>query len=234
MAIGTSSQCRSPAHSSTILQESIDEKGSGEASTQFLHTDHHNHTFPAGVELLTGDGIFSFGYELLARPSENHHPNHKSERILRVIMEITRAMGAQGMVEGQYLQLRRSGSLSDDGFMVGKLGKVGRAIEKMEGGLYACGAACGAILGGATKEETERLRSFGRYAGIIHGIMTSVANDDEHEEEEGLSEMVEKLRSLALKELECFDHQPMVEIISSILHLDSLLQFTKKQAQSIS
>ncbi|XP_042477306.1 heterodimeric geranylgeranyl pyrophosphate synthase small subunit, chloroplastic-like [Macadamia integrifolia] len=187
----------------------------------------------AGVELLTGDGIFSFGYELLARPSVHQLPDHKPERILRVIMEITRAMGAQGMVEGLCLQLRYRGSVSDggdtasdDGFMMGKVGKVGRAVEKMEGGLYACGAACGAILGGATKEETEKLRSFGRYAGIIHGMLTSMASDEQEEEEkEGLSEMVEKLRSLALKELECFDHQPMVEIISSILHLDSLIQF---------
>ncbi|XP_043691017.1 heterodimeric geranylgeranyl pyrophosphate synthase small subunit, chloroplastic-like [Telopea speciosissima] len=214
---------------STVHQRLL-QSGRAKSPTTNYTVDHHNNTFPAGVELLTGDGIFSFGYELLARPFQDNKP----ERILRVIMEITHAMGAQGMVEGQYLQLCRSGSESD--YDMASDGKVGWSIEKMEGGLYACGAACGAILGGATKEETERLRSFGRYVGIIHGMITSMddSDDGEHEKKEGLSEVLEKLRSLALKELECFDHQRMVEIISSILHLDSLLQFTHKQTQSLS
>ncbi|KAJ4982301.1 hypothetical protein NE237_033138 [Protea cynaroides] len=177
--------------------------------------NHHHQAFPANIELLTVDNILSSVYELLARPSINHHPDDKPEQILKVIIEISRAMGAEGIVKGLYLQKQRTGSVSDG---------------KVESGVYSCGAVCGAILGGATREEIERLRSFGRYAGMIHGLMSSMATD----EEKGLNEMVDRLRSLALKELEYFDHHPMVETISSILHLDSLLQFTSKQTQSLS
>lgn len=40
-----------------------------------------------GIQLLTGDGIFSFGYELLAKSM--HPGQNNSERVLRVISEMT-------------------------------------------------------------------------------------------------------------------------------------------------
>ncbi|KAL5978647.1 hypothetical protein ACLOJK_029764 [Asimina triloba] len=43
--------------------------------------------------------------------------------------------------------------------------------RKKEGALYACGAACGAILGGAYEEEIEKLRRFGLHAGTIYGLL---------------------------------------------------------------
>ncbi|KAF8409572.1 hypothetical protein HHK36_005650 [Tetracentron sinense] len=153
-----------------------------------------HHAFDANIELLTGDGIFPFGYELLA--SLDDPSGNNSERVLRVIIEVTRAMGSQGMVDGQYLQLNCSESDSDGSFHVGSRNRV---REKKVGGLYACGAACGAILGGGSEEEIEKLRRYGLYAGITREMLNGVGR-----EENGFLEMVQGFRSLALKELKDF------------------------------
>lgn len=159
-----------------------------------------------GIELLTGDGIFAFGYELLAKSMDPAQSN--SDRILRVIIEMTRAMGSQGMVDGQYHEI----------LTLCKQSRYYRYVcEKKEGGFHACGAACGAILGGAGEEEIERLRRY----GLCVGVTRAFSNRAEEGNEMETMEVVKELRSLALKELEFF-HEGKAEAISSFLHLSSL------------
>ncbi|KAL2473043.1 Geranylgeranyl pyrophosphate synthase 7 [Forsythia ovata] len=161
------------------------------------------HKFGPNVELLTADGIIPFGLELLARSMDQTQNN--PDKILRVIGEITRAVGSQGIVAGLYRELQMDQPDIN----------VGRAIDyvckKKEGELHACGAACGAILGGGDEEEIEKLRKYGLYVGMIHGMLNGVGKN-----KEGLmEEKIEKLRILALKELENFDGKK-VELISSL------------------
>lgn len=129
---------------------------------------------------------------------------NNSDRILRVIIEITRAVGSNGMVEGLYEEMKCGQSESD-------MGRVEYVCEKKEGELHACGAACGAILGGGSEEEIEKLRKFGLYAGMIQGMLYGVGKN-----KEGKMEVVEKLRKSAIKELEHFDSRK-VEAISSLV-----------------
>lgn len=161
-----------------------------------------HHQFKPNIELLTGDGIVPFGLELLARSVDPVQNN--SDRILRVIIEITRAVGSNGMVEGLYEEMKCGQSESD-------MGRVEYVCEKKEGELHACGAACGAILGGGSEEEIEKLRKFGLYAGMIQGMLYGVGKN-----KEGKMEVVEKLRKSAIKELEHFDSRK-VEAISSLV-----------------
>ncbi|KAK9175063.1 hypothetical protein WN944_027068 [Citrus x changshan-huyou] len=63
--------------------------------------------------------------------SSDNPAGNNSGRILRVMVEMTRAMGSQD-VEMTY-----------------------ETYKKNEGGLHTCGAACGAILGGGSVEEIE-------------------------------------------------------------------------------
>ncbi|KAI7727208.1 hypothetical protein M8C21_033507, partial [Ambrosia artemisiifolia] len=138
------------------------------------------HRFGPNVELMTGDGIMPYGFELLAGS---------------VIIEISRAGGAEGM------------KMINDG------DEYEVEFDQWRGQrqLHGCGAACGAIMGGGTTEEIERLRRYGVYVGKIQGVLSG------NVESEGVKkELVEKLRNLALKELECFDSK-MVEQISSIV-----------------
>lgn len=160
-----------------------------------------HHAYNPNIELLTGDGVVPFGFELLARavgPAQNN-----LDRVLRVIVEITRAIGSQGIVHGQYNEIQ--GTQSDDGEYV---------CKKKEGELHACWAACGAILGGGSEDEIERLRKYGLYVGMIHGILNGVGR-----KEKGLVEVVEKLRALALEELESFKGSN-VESISSLVEVN--------------
>ncbi|KAG5546528.1 hypothetical protein RHGRI_018645 [Rhododendron griersonianum] len=165
-----------------------------------------HHAYNPNIELLTGDGIVPFGFELLARavgPAQNN-----LDRVLRVIVEITHAIGSQGIVHGQYNEIQ--GTQSGDGELCNDEW-IEYVCKKKEGELHACGTACGAILGGGSEDEIERLRKYGLYVGMIHGILNGVGR-----KEKGLVEVVEKLRALALEELERFKGSN-VESISSLV-----------------
>ncbi|PIN26696.1 hypothetical protein CDL12_00542 [Handroanthus impetiginosus] len=157
------------------------------------------HKYGPNIELLTGDGIIPFGLELLARSMDLTQSNQ--DKILRVIIEITRATGSQGIVDGQYQELGLQ-QLGTD------LEIIEYVSRKKEGELHACGAACGAILGGGAEEEIEKLRNFGMYAGMIQGMLRINKN--------GSEEKIAKLAALALKELESF-HGKKIELISSLV-----------------
>nr|WBU15644.1 geranyl diphosphate synthase small subunit [Elsholtzia ciliata] len=165
------------------------------------------HKFDPNIELLTGDGIAPFGFELLARsmdPARTEHP----ERILRVIIEITRACGSQGMIDG----LHKEEEIVDQCFRYEFIEYVCR---KKYGEMHACGAACGAILGGGAEKEIEKLSKFGLYAGTLRGIM-EINPIFENKNVPEIEKIVKKLKELALNELEGF-HGKNTQLISSLV-----------------
>ncbi|KAK7300065.1 hypothetical protein RJT34_10897 [Clitoria ternatea] len=168
------------------------------------------HLYAPNIELLTGDGIVPFGFELLARSDDPAHRN--SERILRVIIEISRAVGTQGALNAQYIKTLGSGAQSD-GKGLSHVERIKRAAEKKEGGLHACSAACGAVLGRGSEEEIERLRNFGFYVGMMHEMLKRKENNEEEEEEV----IIDEVRNLALKELQLFKDRD-VEAISTFIN----------------
>ncbi|EEF29831.1 geranyl geranyl pyrophosphate synthase, putative [Ricinus communis] len=166
-----------------------------------------HHTFGPNIELLTGDGMIPFAFELLAQL--NNPAQDNSDRILRVMIEISRAMGSQGMVEGQYNEFQYDQSVGDELFHVAWLRDV---CKKKEGASHACAGACGAILGGGNEEEIEKLRRYGLYVGTIQGIYNKVEGNEEWSLKE-----VNKLRDLALKELKDFNEEEKVRAICSLV-----------------
>ncbi|CAK9155859.1 unnamed protein product [Ilex paraguariensis] len=165
-----------------------------------------HHAYSPNVELLTGDGIIPFGLELLAKSIVKNGSN--SDRILRVIVEITRAVGSEGVVDGQYKEFLCSQSKGEESW---NLGDIEYVCKKKEGGLYACGAACGAILGGGSEEEVQKLRKYGLYVGMIEGMLYGVGRN-----KKGMEGEVEKLRGLATKELEIFNGRKIEKICSLV------------------
>ncbi|KAG9443528.1 hypothetical protein H6P81_014868 [Aristolochia fimbriata] len=145
----------------------------------FTHHNLHNFpSLPANIALLSGDAILPLGYELAA--GAVHDGEVDPERALRVIAEIAHAMGAKGAIH------------------------VG---EKKEGALFPCGAACGAILGGAEEERIEKLRRLGFYTGMLLLGVTGRRGIKSHEKGSSscpgdvVPKTAEGLRSLALMEL---------------------------------
>ncbi|GJX96256.1 heterodimeric geranylgeranyl pyrophosphate synthase small subunit, chloroplastic-like protein [Tanacetum coccineum] len=155
------------------------------------------HKFGPKIELMTGDGIMPFGFELLVGSMDPASNN--ADKILRVISEIARAIGSKAMI-------------SDEDYEANIDQSSGQQIHR----LHESGAACGAILGGGSEEEIERLKKFGLYAGKIQGLLNKMGKN-----EEGKIELIEKWRALALKELEHFDSKK-IEQISTIVTGDSL------------
>ncbi|KAF7831290.1 heterodimeric geranylgeranyl pyrophosphate synthase small subunit, chloroplastic-like [Senna tora] len=164
------------------------------------------HVYGPNIELLTGDGIVPLAFELLARSDDPARDD--SDRVLRVIIEIARAVGSVGLVEGQYRKITTGGSGSDGG-EVCHVESIRRVAEKIGGEMHACGGACGAILGGGSEDEIERLRKYGFYVGIIQGLLLQRGEIEKEEEEKLIMEEVEKVRDLALMELEAFEVQSM-------------------------
>uniref|UniRef100_A0A2P2Q2T1 Geranyl-diphosphate synthase n=1 Tax=Rhizophora mucronata TaxID=61149 RepID=A0A2P2Q2T1_RHIMU len=165
-----------------------------------------SHAFGTNIVLLTGDGIMPFGFELLARPDGPAQDN--PERILRVIIEIARATGAQGTVEGRYHELENGKS---NGEKSSHAGWIDGVCKKKEGEIHACAAACGAILGGGSEEEIEKLRRFGLYAGLIQGISSMVGREEKSMKE------VNEFRHLATEELNDFSQGKVKEFLAALL-----------------
>lgn len=139
-------------------------------------------SFAANIHLLAGDGILPLGYELLTKLDDN------PGKILKAVVEISSAMGPKGMVEGQYEEIKPIGP--DDGKFEARW--MDSVCRKKEGKMYACAAACGAILGGGNDENVEALRRYGHYIGLIHGMVMN---------QTGTDKIIRELRYLALHEL---------------------------------
>lgn len=164
------------------------------------------------IELLTGDGMVPLALELLGRSNDPAQGN--SGRILRAMVEIMRAVGSQGAVTGRYYgQMGRVGQSAGHQRLESWVDQV---CDKREGGLHACGGACGAILGGGAEEEIERLRAYGYYVGMIRGIDSEYGGTAGREHADELKQLLEEMRRLAIMNLKGFDGAKAEEI-SSIL-----------------
>ncbi|XP_028756709.1 heterodimeric geranylgeranyl pyrophosphate synthase small subunit, chloroplastic-like [Neltuma alba] len=160
-----------------------------------------HHEYDPNIELLTGDGMIPLAFELLARSDVPTRVD--SDRILRVMVEISRAVGSEGLVEGQYRKFVRT-QLDGEA-------NIKAEVEKGEGGMHACGAACGAVLGDGSEEEIEKLRNYGLYVGMMQGMMRGAENA-----EKGLKKELEEIRKVALGELEFFEGRN-IEVISRFI-----------------
>ncbi|XP_058745056.1 heterodimeric geranylgeranyl pyrophosphate synthase small subunit, chloroplastic-like [Vicia villosa] len=160
------------------------------------------HVYGPSMELLSFEAIVPFGFELLARSDYGEN----SEKILRVMIEISRAVGSEGVIDAQY---RKTMGSRSDGEEMRHVEEMRRVVEKYEGGLHSCGAVCGGVLGGGSEEEIERLRKFGLYVGMIQGMVKRGFNE---------SKEVDEARDLAIQELEFFKDKE-VDAIKTFLNI---------------
>ncbi|KAK7385965.1 hypothetical protein VNO78_31972 [Psophocarpus tetragonolobus] len=164
------------AHEQVVLADAVPAPGPG---------------YGRNIQLLTGDAIVPFGFELLAKDEAS------SERVLRVIIEISHAVGSGGLLGAQHMKK----TLDLD------LESARRVVEKKEGALHACGAACGAILGGGTEDDIQRLRLFGFHVGIIRGMLQRGFNHQQ----------VHADTEVALHQLQFFNPSHLL-LISTFIH----------------
>lgn len=136
-----------------------------------------NHkVFGEGTALVGGVALHSFAFEHIAESTSKTVGN---DRILRVICEVGRAGGSQGIMGGQSVDLASERDASVD-------------LETLEwihthktGALLECSAVCGAIIAGALEDEIERIRRFARCIGLLFQVVDDILDVTKSSEEIG-------------------------------------------------
>nr|AZR38434.1 geranylgeranyl diphosphate synthase 1 [Euphorbia peplus] len=124
--------------------------------------------------ILAGDALLSFSFEHVARATKNVSP----DRMIRVIGELGSAVGSEGLVAGQIVDIDSEGkevSLSDLEYI--HIHKTAKLLE--------AAVVCGAIVGGADDESVERMRKYARCIGLLFQVVDDILDVTKSSEELG-------------------------------------------------
>jgi len=126
--------------------------------------------------ILAGDGLLTFAFELLSRPTNNTEIS--SNDLLRIINVIAVAVGSLGMVGGQALDI--DSEEKDIPF------ETLRTIHACKtGALITASVQSGAILGQADDRQYAALTDYGRNIGLAFQIVDDLLNVEGTAEELG-------------------------------------------------
>lgn len=109
--------------------------------------------FDEATAILAGDALLTLGFQWLAEEQIRYSP---PSQVIAVIQRLCNALGTQGMVGGQYLDLTQS---------LPGVADVQRMQNLKTGALLSAATEVGALLGGGTNGEVERLAQFGLLLG---------------------------------------------------------------------
>lgn len=180
-----------------------------------------NHTvFGADMAILAGDALFPLGFHHIVSLTPPHLVPPST--ILRLISEIARTVGSTGMAAGQYVDLE------------GGPFPLSFAQEKKFGAMGECSAVCGGLLGGATDDELQSLRLYGRAVGMLYQVVDDIRDRDDNKKTgvfgtDRAMEMADELIVKAKKELQVFDKYgdasvaPLYSFVDYAAHRDFLL-----------
>ncbi|XAR73902.1 Geranylgeranyl diphosphate synthase [Bertholletia excelsa] len=108
------------------------------------------------VAVLAGDAMLAFAFEHIATATKGV----SSDKIVRVIGELAKSIGAEGLVAGQVVDICSEG-ISDGAVVLG------------------------AILGGGSDEEVEKLRKFARCIGLLFQVVDDILDVTKSSQELG-------------------------------------------------
>lgn len=133
------------------------------------------------IAILAGDALLSFAFEHVARATQGV----PAERVLRVIMELGRAVGADGLTAGQVVDIK-----SEDK-------EVGLEVlryihEHKTAALLEASVVCGALVGGADDVTVEKLRRYALNIGLAFQVIDDILD---------VTQTTEQLGKTAAKDL---------------------------------
>ena len=115
-----------------------------------------------GIAILAGDALLTLAFTVILRQKDV-----SAETLLRVVDEISRAAGAEGMVGGQALDLEAENRQ----ITMEELRSVHRGKT---GALFCAALRSGAILAGATEEQLAALTSYADHFGLAFQITDDI------------------------------------------------------------
>ena len=124
--------------------------------------------FGEAIGVLTGDALLTHAFGLLSRMgTQNGHAGMR----LRVIQEVARAIGTEGMLGGQVADLQAS------------TGRVtAQTLESINtrktGALIAASVRVGALLGGASPSAYRALARYGERVGLVFQLVDDLLDKD--------------------------------------------------------
>ncbi|KAL0743117.1 hypothetical protein Bca4012_084630 [Brassica carinata] len=132
------------------------------------------------ISVLTADALIALAVKKMASSTSLGVP---PERALRAILEMTKALGTEGLVAGQAADLAGEGmSLEETEVGLEHLEFI--HIHKMAA-LLEASVVAGAIVGGGSDEEIERLRKYARCIGLMFQVVDDVLDVTKSSEELG-------------------------------------------------
>lgn len=123
--------------------------------------------FGESTAILAGDALLTFAFEILS--AAEYRSTCPPSTALDVIHIITVAAGRRGMIEGQMRDILAEGRQLHAHQL--------ESIHRLKtGALIEASIHAGALLGGATTEQIEKLRTFGRRIGVAFQVMDDILN----------------------------------------------------------
>lgn len=124
-----------------------------------------NHkVFGEAIAVLAGDALLTHAIELVVTVAG---PQLGCESCLRVLEDITHAIGVDGMVAGQVVDMESEGKPAGEE-------TVGYIHSRKTGALITSTARCGAIASGADEAMIERMAAYGEKVGLAFQITDDI------------------------------------------------------------
>ncbi|PKI41592.1 hypothetical protein CRG98_037992 [Punica granatum] len=135
-----------------------------------------NHkVYGEAIAVLAGDALLALAFEQIAVKTEGVPP----ARIVRAIGELARLIGAEGVVAGQVADVSSEG-MSNVG-----LKELEFIHLKKTAALLEASVVLGAIMGGGSNDEVEKLRSFARSTGLLFQVVDDILDVTKSSQELG-------------------------------------------------
>lgn len=120
--------------------------------------------FGEGIALLAGDGLLTMAFEVMAAAPL---PATLATQRARVIEEVGRRAGVEGMIDGQYRDIRlKPEDLNEESYR--------DLILKKTGGLIIASVKCGGLLGRASDDELQALSDYGTNVGLAFQVRDDI------------------------------------------------------------
>nr|AKU77011.1 geranylgeranyl diphosphate synthase [Tripterygium wilfordii] len=119
--------------------------------------------FGENVAILASAALFCLAFEHIASKTKNV----PAERVVQAILELGSAIGTDGLVAGQFADLESEGKeVSLEELKYIHVHKTARLIE--------VSVVCGAIIGGGSVSDVERLRKYGSRIGLLFQVVDDI------------------------------------------------------------